>query len=148
MIGENCAGAVQFIRLDRLEEKEIAERLRALRGNHNAGRLPRDEGQFSLAGAQPKTAFLFENGRWGVPYGRVPTTRILKPTTGEFDGHPEMNTIAFNWPARSASPFRIPAFNDLKTKLPWWSTATTGSAHGSHRAKFASRPSPKPVFTP
>lgn len=102
-IGEDCAGAVQFIGPERLgalnaaapsdihwlEEKEIAERLRALRGNHNAGRLPRDEGQFSLAGAQPKTAFLFENGRWGVPSGRVPTTRILKPPTGEFDGHPE-----------------------------------------------------------
>jgi serine/threonine-protein kinase HipA len=102
-LGEDCAGAVQFIRPDRLEalsaaalvdihwlaEKDIAERLRALRGNHNAGRLPRDEGQFSLAGAQPKTAFLFENGRWGIPSGRVPTTRILKPPTGEFDGHPE-----------------------------------------------------------
>lgn len=76
-LGEDCAGAVQFIRPDRLDawsaaalvdihwlaEKEIAERLRALRANHNAGRLPRDEGQFSLAGAQPKTAFLFENGR-------------------------------------------------------------------------------------
>ena len=102
-VGEDCAGAVQFIRPDRLEalsaasitdihwlgEKEIAERLRTLRGNHNAGRLPRDEGQFSLAGAQPKTAFLFENGRWGIPSGRVPTTRILKPSTGEFNGHPE-----------------------------------------------------------
>jgi len=102
-IGEDCAGAVQFIRPDRLEaltaaaaidiqwlaEKDIAERLRSLRGNHNAGRLPRDEGQFSLAGAQPKTAFMYENGRWGVPSGRVPTTRILKPPTDEFDGHPE-----------------------------------------------------------
>jgi serine/threonine-protein kinase HipA len=108
-VGEDCAGAVQFIRPDRLEalnvaaplgihwleEKEIAERLRALRGNYNAGRLPRDEGQFSLAGAQPKTAFLFENGRWGVPSGRVPTTRILKPPTGEFDGHPENEHYCF-----------------------------------------------------
>jgi serine/threonine-protein kinase HipA len=102
-VGEDCAGAVQFVRPERLEnergaapgqvawldEKEIAERLRTLRRDHAAGRLPRDAGQFSLAGAQPKTAFLFENGRWGIPSGRAPTTRILKPPTGEFDGHAE-----------------------------------------------------------
>jgi serine/threonine-protein kinase HipA len=102
-VGEDCAGAGQFIRPERLDalnaaapadiqwltEKEIAERLRILRGNYAAGRLPRDEGQFSLAGAQPKTAFLFEGGKWAVPSGRMPTTRILKPPTGEFEGHPE-----------------------------------------------------------
>lgn len=102
-VGEDCAGAEQFIRPERLDalnaaapadiqwltEKEIAERLRILRGNYAAGRLPRDEGQFSLAGAQPKTAFLFEGGKWGVPSGRMPTTRILKPPAGEFEGHPE-----------------------------------------------------------
>ena len=102
-VGEDCAGAEQFIRPERLDalnafaladiqwltEKEIAERLRILRGNYAAGRLPRDEGQFSLAGAQPKTAFLFEGGKWGVPSGRIPTTRILKPPTGEFEGHAE-----------------------------------------------------------
>jgi len=102
-VGEDCAGAEQFIRPDRLDvlnaaapaktqwltEKEIAERLRILRRNYAAGRLPRDEGQFSLAGAQPKTAFLFEGGKWGVPSGRIPTTRILKPPTGEFEGHAE-----------------------------------------------------------
>ena len=33
-------------------------------------------------GVQPKTALLFENGRWGVPSGRIPTTHILKPTVG------------------------------------------------------------------
>jgi serine/threonine-protein kinase HipA len=56
---------------------------------HCARTTPRDTGQFSLAGAQPKTALLFDNNRWGVPSGRVPTTHILKPPTGEFDGHAE-----------------------------------------------------------
>lgn len=102
-VGEDCAGAVQFIRpervepmraetapsIDWLDEAGIAERLRALRQDHAAWRIPRDTGQFSLAGAQPKTAFLLQDGRWGVPSGRVPTTHIFKPPSGDFDGHVE-----------------------------------------------------------
>jgi serine/threonine-protein kinase HipA len=42
-----------------------------------------------LAGAQPKTALLFDGKRWGVPSGRTPTTHILKPPTGDFEGHAE-----------------------------------------------------------
>jgi serine/threonine-protein kinase HipA len=103
VVGEDCAGAVQFVRPERLEaiiggapaeiewldEANVAERLRTLREDHSAWRMPRDTGQFSLAGAQPKTALLLENGRWGVPSGRVPTTHILKPPSGEFAGHAE-----------------------------------------------------------
>ena len=103
-VGEDCAGAVQFVRPERLEplqkeptsrevkwltEDEVAERLRALRADHSQWRSAQDTGQFSLAGAQPKTALLFERQRWGVPSGRVPTTHILKPPTGEWDGHAE-----------------------------------------------------------
>ena len=102
-VGEDCAGAVQFVQPERLaqvvgqgppeadwlDEKDVAGRLRVLRADHSAWRMPRDTGQFSLAGAQPKTALLYENGRWGVPSGRTPTTHILKPPTGEFDGHAE-----------------------------------------------------------
>ena len=103
-VGEDCAGAVQFVRPERLEAlqkeplfrevkwltaDEVAERLRALRADHSQWRNAQDTGQFSLAGAQPKTALLFERQRWGVPSGRVPTTHILKPPTGEWDGHAE-----------------------------------------------------------
>ena len=102
-VGEDCAGAVRFVRPERvgaclgsepgrvewLDVHDVAERLRLLRADHSAWRTPRDTGQFSLAGAQPKTALLLENGRWGVPSGRIPTTHILKPPTGEFDGHAE-----------------------------------------------------------
>ncbi|HEX3119157.1 MAG TPA: type II toxin-antitoxin system HipA family toxin [Candidatus Acidoferrum sp.] len=102
-VGEDSPGAVQFVQPERVEalrratpadvnwltEAMIAERLRALRADHGAWRLPRDTGQFSLAGAQPKTALFFLNRRWGLPSGRVPTTHILKPPTGEFDGHVE-----------------------------------------------------------
>ncbi len=103
-VGEDCAGAVQFVRPERreemqreitaaevewLSEEDIAQRLRNLRRDHSAWRTPADTGQFSLAGAQPKTALLLENGRWGVPSGRMPTTHIVKPPTGEWDGHAE-----------------------------------------------------------
>jgi serine/threonine-protein kinase HipA len=103
-VGEDCAGAVQFVRPDRLEslrtepaareiawltEDDIAERLRALRADHSAWRAAADTGQFSLAGAQPKTALLLERDRWAIPSGRTPTTHILKPPTGEWDGHAE-----------------------------------------------------------
>ena len=72
-----------------LDEADIAKRLQALRQDRTAWRLPRDTGQFSLAGAQPKTALLLQNDRWGIPSGRIPTTHILKPPTGHFDGHAE-----------------------------------------------------------
>jgi serine/threonine-protein kinase HipA len=106
-VGEDCAGAIQFVaaervdairggkedKVDWLDETDVADRLKALREDHAAWRLPRDTGQFSLAGAQPKTALLWQKNKWGVPSGRVPTTHILKPPTGEFDGHSENEHI-------------------------------------------------------
>lgn len=102
-VGEDCAGAVQFVLPERLgdivngadgavawlTENEIAERLRTLRADHSRGRLVRDNGQFSLAGAQAKTALFFQDGRWGVPSGKTPTTHILKPPIAGLLGHVE-----------------------------------------------------------
>lgn len=103
-VGEDCAGAIQFVRPERLQrlrtesldseiewltDYEVGERLRILRQDHSAWRLQTDSAQFSLAGAQPKTALLFRNGRWGIPSGRTPSTHILKPPTGTWDGHAE-----------------------------------------------------------
>ena len=102
-VGEDCAGAAQFVRPERLDavlaggpmevewldDEGIAERLRLLREDRGAWRGPSDTGQFSLSGAQAKTAFLLEGGRFGVPSGRTPTTHILKPPLREFPGHVE-----------------------------------------------------------
>ena len=102
-VGEDCPGTVQLVRPERVDEillddeqriewltdAEVAERLRILRQDQAAWRMPRDTGQFSLAGAQPKTAFFFDGQRWGVPYGPTPTTHILKPPIHGFDGHAE-----------------------------------------------------------
>jgi serine/threonine-protein kinase HipA len=92
-MGEDCAGAVQFVRpgryedvidaehaeIDWLTEEEVGVRLRDLVEQHGTGRLPGDRGHFSLAGAQPKMPLIFDGGRWGIPSGPVPTTHILKP---------------------------------------------------------------------
>lgn len=102
-VGEDCAGAVQFCRPDRvaelrtephpavrwLDEAEVAATLRELRSENATGRVAADPGYFSLPGAQPKTALLHQDGRWGVPSGRVPTTHILKPPLGDLDGFAE-----------------------------------------------------------
>ncbi|UFW51166.1 MULTISPECIES: type II toxin-antitoxin system HipA family toxin [Bradyrhizobium] len=106
-VGQDCAGAVQFVtpdgldalktgrddKIEWLDEPEIANRLQALREDHAAWRLPGDMGQFSLAGAQPKTALVLKDGKWGIPSGRIPTTHILKPPPGHFDGHAENEHI-------------------------------------------------------
>lgn len=89
--GEDCPGAVQFARADRLDEAsktggvkwanepEIADRLRALRADGSAWRPQNTNGRFSLSGAQAKFALLREDNKWGEPYGRTPTTHIIKP---------------------------------------------------------------------
>ena len=100
-VGEDCPGAIQLVRPERVEETlrdeghhvewlteaDVAERLRTLRNDHAAWRMARDVGQFSLAGAQPKTALLHDGRRWGVPHGPTPTTHILKPPIGMLPGH-------------------------------------------------------------
>jgi serine/threonine-protein kinase HipA len=126
-VGEDCAGAVQFVSQERREElannapaetdwlteADVATRLRALQADESAGRSPRDTGQFSLAGAQPKTALLFDGQRWGVPSGRTPTTHILKPPTSEFDGHAENEHLCLSL----AQALRLPTANSKVQKF-------------------------------
>jgi serine/threonine-protein kinase HipA len=102
-VGEDCAGAIRFVAPDKvasvtrrgadtvqwLTEKDVAERLRDLHRDASAWRRESDSGQFSLGGAQPKTALLFDGRRWGVPSGRSATTHILKPGVPGLDGHAE-----------------------------------------------------------
>ncbi len=102
-VGEDCAGAIQFVKPERLEsilpeaqpepdwlsDRQLAERLRIVRADASAGRLGSDKGQFSLAGAQPKTALYFDGRNWGATSGRTATTHILKPASSAFPGHAE-----------------------------------------------------------
>ena len=99
-IGEDCAGAVRFALPDQVDrvltrpgsvtwltEDEVAARLRDLKEDSTAWLGRSFTGQFSLAGAQAKTALLFRDGRWGVPSGATATTHILKPAVSGFDDH-------------------------------------------------------------
>jgi HipA-like protein len=78
--GRDCAGAVRFTSPDLVDETigrpgeivwltedEIAERLRDLKNDSTAWLGRSFTGQFSLAGAQPKTALLRRGDRWGGP---------------------------------------------------------------------------------
>jgi len=99
-IGLDCPGAIRFVKSDQVDdllkrrgrvawltEDDVAGRLRELREDATSW-LGRDfTGQFSLAGAQAKTALLYRNGRWGVPSGALATTHILKPAVAGFDDH-------------------------------------------------------------
>jgi serine/threonine-protein kinase HipA len=99
-VGEDCAGAVRFAHesdVDRLQQRDgdiewldergVAARLRGLREDSTAWLGNDFAGQFSLAGAQAKTALHFDGGRWGLPFGSTPTTHILKPAIRGFDDH-------------------------------------------------------------
>lgn len=99
-VGEDCAGAVRFVApagLDRalglpgkvawLSDEQVAERLRELREDSTDWLGRSFTGQFSLAGAQAKTALFFKDGGWGVPSGSTPTTHILKPAVAGLDDH-------------------------------------------------------------
>lgn len=107
-MGEDCAGAVAFVVPDRLEQwlnssykvqpidsTDMERRLRELRVSRGVARDPDDQGQFSLAGAQPKMAVHYRDQEWGIPSGTTPTTHILKPPTGELDGIPENEHFCF-----------------------------------------------------
>ncbi len=98
-VGQDCPGAIQFAfpnALDELEERadpewleeeELEKIISDLVKNPGAGRpAARESGQFSLAGAQSKTALYFDGERWGIPKGRTPTTHILKPAVGDLEG--------------------------------------------------------------
>jgi serine/threonine-protein kinase HipA len=99
-VGADCPGAVRFSKPEDIEhalartgdvswltEEQVAERLRELRQDSTAWLGESFTGQFSLAGAQAKTALLQRDGNWGVPSGAAATTHILKPAVRGFDDH-------------------------------------------------------------
>ena len=99
-IGEDCPGAFTFVGPERvdvilnqkaevhwLSENEVANILRELRADATAWLGNDMSGRFSLAGAQAKTALLWDGSRWGRPAGAIATTHILKPAISGLDEH-------------------------------------------------------------
>jgi len=99
-IGHDVAGAVRFAALDGLDDvmarkgtvtwltdEDVAQRLRELREDSTAWLGRSFTGQFSLAGAQAKTALLLREGRWGEPSGPIATSHILKPAAVGLEDH-------------------------------------------------------------
>lgn len=97
-IGRDCVGAMQFVPEGRaapattdLQSEPLGdddiERMLA-----NLQRAPLgiedDDFRISVAGAQEKTALLYQDGQWRRPLGATPTTHILKPQLGR---------LAFSW---------------------------------------------------
>lgn len=99
-VGLDCPGAVRFCSPELVEEVvshkgqiiwlavEDVERILAGLGRDSTDWFGAGfAGRFSLAGAQAKTALLYEDGKWGAPVGSVPTTHILKPAIAGLAGH-------------------------------------------------------------
>ena len=114
-VGHDCAGAVQFSAesgADTLWDRPSGVRwlsesafqdliLEMSHHPHWWGSSPSADG-FSLAGAFPKTSLVRRNdGTWGRPYGTIPSTLILKPSTDD-DPHQAVNEFLVMRAARHA----------------------------------------------
>ena len=107
-IGRDCVGALQFLpegteipppgppQFVRLGDAEIAQTIRDL-ATAPLGIRPDGEREFriSIAGAQEKTAFLW-NDCWCLPQGATPTTHIFKPQLGELPNGLDMTQSVEN----------------------------------------------------
>jgi len=92
-IGRDCVGALQFvaegdevaanneIRGEPVSVEEIEKILKGL-AQAPLGLTEDDDFRISVAGAQEKTALLYNDGRWLKPLGTTPTTHLIKPSIG------------------------------------------------------------------
>lgn len=146
-VGEDCAGAVQFVTperlphvlsgaadgIERLSSAQVAARLSQVRRDVASGRWLGTIGQFSLAGAQAKIALLRLEDGWAVPSGRIPTTHILKPPGGDYAGFVENEMFclrlarAMGMPAATSEPLTLDGesaicverYDRLRTDTGW-----------------------------
>lgn len=92
-IGRDCVGAIQIIdgeipvfkkeiNVEVLTEKEMASILRDYQNYPLGMSSHNNEFRISIAGAQEKSAFLHQHGRWYRPLRETPTTHIFKLPIG------------------------------------------------------------------
>ena len=92
-IGHDCVGALQFLHDDMemgrvggtdgrpIGDADIARKIRDLKADP-LGLDDAEDFRISIAGAQEKTALLYNKGKWYTPIGTTATTHILKPRIG------------------------------------------------------------------
>jgi len=107
-IGRDCVGALQFLpegadipapdkpQSIPLDDADVAEIVRNL-ATAPLGIQPDGEREFriSIAGAQEKTALLWNDG-WCLPTGATPTTHIIKPQSGQLPNGLDMTRSVEN----------------------------------------------------
>ena len=107
-IGRDCVGALQFVpegdeitpptlpKYLQLSDADVAEIIRNL-ATAPLGVRPSGERELriSIAGAQEKTALLWNDG-WCLPKGTTPTTHILKPGLGKLPNGLDMTQSVEN----------------------------------------------------
>jgi serine/threonine-protein kinase HipA len=108
-IGRDCVGALQLtvdpepapnvraINASPISDDEIGQLLLKTSGSPTFGAPELDDDfRLSIAGAQEKTALLFQEGRWFRPKGATPSTHILKLPLGMLPGGIDLRTSVEN----------------------------------------------------
>ncbi|MCL4153764.1 UNVERIFIED_CONTAM: hypothetical protein GTU68_013580, partial [Idotea baltica] len=106
-IGKDCIGALQFLSED--ETPQEADKLTGETLNDDdieklltdldvtpLGIRSENSFRISVAGAQEKTALLFNNEKWIQPSGTTPTSHIIKPQIGKLHGGIDLSNSVEN----------------------------------------------------
>jgi serine/threonine-protein kinase HipA len=121
-IGHDCVGALQFITGDdaaidtigtlhgEAVDDDAIEKLLGSLAQAPLGLSRDDEFRISVAGAQEKTALLWNKGRWLKPTGTTPTTHIFKTQIGELPGGIDLSNSVENefYCIKLAAAFGLP----------------------------------------
>ena len=123
-IGRDCVGALQFLVGDdevaangeiRGEPVSVEEIEKILKGLAQAplGLTKDDDFRISVAGAQEKTALLYNDGKWLKPLGTTPTTHLFKPSIGRLPNGIDLTHSVENefYCLTLASAFGLPVNN-------------------------------------
>ncbi len=106
-IGKDCIGALQFLAEDEtpqetdqltgtsLSETDVEKLLKDLDVTP-LGIRSENSFRISVAGAQEKTALLFNKGKWIQPSGTTPTSHIIKPQIGKLHGGIDLSNSVEN----------------------------------------------------
>jgi serine/threonine-protein kinase HipA len=107
-IGQDCVGALQFLRdgVDAgkaggteghpISDEDIARKIKDLKSDPLGMEEGEEDFRISIAGAQEKTALLYHDGQWFTPIGTAATTHILKPQIGQIPGGIDLSNSVEN----------------------------------------------------